>query len=101
MINYIFFKGYSLILNRTDLLGLYHWSNLCLWGAKEVYDSIHLIRQLLVTSIHILNQMPKYSTHLSGKHVKDIKVTFIHLLSHCHHEICSESWDRLGTESHP
>ena len=101
LINCVFFKGYSLVLSRPNHLGLYNWLNLRLRGAKEIDNLSHLICQLLITMIHILNQQVKYNTYLLGKQVNHIMVTFIYLLYHRHHGICSESRHRLGTKSHP
>lgn len=50
----------------------------------------------MVTLIRILNQRVKYSTHLMGKRVNRIMVTFVHMLSYLHRIICSECWHRLG-----
>lgn len=50
--------------------------------AKKVSDSTHLLCQLLVTMISILNQGIEHCAYLACKNVNHFVITLIHLLSY-------------------
>lgn len=51
-------------------------------STKEVNNLIHLVFQLLVIMVSILNQRIQHNSYLMCKHVNHFVITLIHLLPH-------------------
>lgn len=51
-----------------------------LWNSKEICNSHHMCRHLLVCLSGVLNKVIEYCAHSLGKHRDHLTVTFVHLL---------------------